>query len=309
MNAVDPMVCLAAFIFECQKGPGRISGSFCEQSSVACSYQGELLGLLAIHLIALSVIKANDSLTGSLDIYSDCKTALWKLETIPPTMIPAWFRHADILKIILIHCKLETLATKFIHVPVHQDEDEDFDDLSRPSQLNCLMDAKAKQCIIDWDRAGRPNIRRKLPLEPLTIHVSNDKVTSNSEDLVRFWVHRAVARAYFLKKQILYPREFDSIDWFLVQAALNSVPRLFQIWACKQVMGIARTFKYRSRYESETEPMCLSCMVEEETCTHVLHCQEQGRVKALHASLDALEERLEEMETDPLLVEGMMAFA
>lgn len=49
--------------------------------------------------------------------------------------------------------------------------------------------------------------------------------------------------------------------------------------------------------------------LEDETCRHILHCQEEGRVAALNATLDVLEEWLEEMETDPILVMGIMAFA
>lgn len=134
-------------------------------------------------------------------------------------------------------------------------------------------------------------------------------MTSNSCGPVRFWVNKTLARSFFNKKQILNPSEFDSVDWESIDAALVSVPRLFQIWACKQVNGIAGTFKFRSRYESGVEPMCPSCTVEEETCGHILHCQEQGRVRALLASFEVLEEWLEEVNTDPVLVEGIMDYA
>lgn len=308
MDGVDSTVCSAAFIFECQKKRGRITGSFCEQSSVACSYRGELLGLLAIHLILASVCTANEGFQGAVEIYSDCKAALWTLENLPPTSIPARFRHADILKIILIHCKNESLDMKYEHVVAHQDDEEEFEYLSRPSQLNCMMDLKAKQAILDWEAAGRPSIQRKLPREALVIRVGKEKVTSNSGDLVRFWAHRSIARSLFLKRGIFYSREFDLIDWEAVGTALGVVPRLFQIWACKQVMGIAGTFKFRSRYEQEMDPMCPSCQVEEEDCGHILRCREEGRVAALVASLDALEEWLEETDTDPILVEGIMSF-
>eukprot|EP00956_Cyclotella_meneghiniana_P037466 scaffold139228_cov59-Cyclotella_meneghiniana.AAC.7 len=50
-------VCSCGFVFECTKGRGRIIGSFLEQSSRACAYRGELLGLVAIHLILLAESK------------------------------------------------------------------------------------------------------------------------------------------------------------------------------------------------------------------------------------------------------------
>jgi len=106
----------------------------------------------------------------------------------------------------------------------------------------------------------------------------------------------------------MYHSEFDTVDWESVYAALYSVPRLFQIWACKQVMGIAGTFKQRAKYERDTDSKCPSCTLEDETCGHILQCQEEGRVTALQITLDALEEWLEDMETDLILVMGIMAF-
>ncbi len=50
IKALFPDVFLAAFVLECSRGCGTIMGSFDEQSSVACAYGAELLGLMAIHL-------------------------------------------------------------------------------------------------------------------------------------------------------------------------------------------------------------------------------------------------------------------
>lgn len=52
-----PDVCSGAFVLECTAGRRLMLGSFDEQSRVACPYQGELLGLMAIHLILLAVNK------------------------------------------------------------------------------------------------------------------------------------------------------------------------------------------------------------------------------------------------------------
>ena len=60
------------FIFECTAGGGRLTSAFSDQTMAACSYRGELLGLLAIHLILLSINKVNPNLLGSVHIYSDC---------------------------------------------------------------------------------------------------------------------------------------------------------------------------------------------------------------------------------------------
>jgi hypothetical protein len=66
-----PHLCSAAVIIECTKGRGRLVLSFTEQSRQANAYRGELLGLMAVHLILLAVNKVQPSLEGSAHIYSD----------------------------------------------------------------------------------------------------------------------------------------------------------------------------------------------------------------------------------------------
>ena len=244
MEDVDSSVCSASFIFECSRGRGRIFGSFCEQSSVACSYRGELLGLLAMHLILLGVETAYPATGGRVDIYSDCLTALWTVENLPPTMIPSRFKHADILKIILTQCGQFAFDKKYIHVPAHQDDTEEFETLTRQSQLNCIMDHWAKECILNRRSNGLRTTQLPLPLEVITVYAGKDKVTSQAGAVLGFWAHKANARALFSARRILDPPDFDAVDWDMVHTTLTSVPRLFQVWACKQVMGIAGTFAF-----------------------------------------------------------------
>ena len=79
----------AAFVFECSKGRGRLVGSFREYSPDACAYRGELLGLMAIHLILLGISEFHKGILGSVHIYSDCLGALERVEHLPPYHIPA----------------------------------------------------------------------------------------------------------------------------------------------------------------------------------------------------------------------------
>lgn len=48
--------------------------------------------------------------------------------------------------------------------------------------------------------------------------------------------------------QVLQPDQFDEVWWQAVHKALNEVPRMFQIWACKQVTGVAGTNEMQARY-------------------------------------------------------------
>jgi hypothetical protein len=81
-----PNLCLAAFVLECNAG--RI-GSYSESLHVANAYRGKLLGLMAIHLILLSLNEIHRNLSGSVEIVSDCLRALNRVTYLPPYRIPS----------------------------------------------------------------------------------------------------------------------------------------------------------------------------------------------------------------------------
>ena len=103
----------AAFVLEYAKGRGRLMGSFVEKTPNAGSYRGELLGLMAIHLILQSLNEVFTDLRGPIHIYSDCLGALNKVENLPPYRIPTKCSHSDILKNIMVNCSNLTFLRTF----------------------------------------------------------------------------------------------------------------------------------------------------------------------------------------------------
>jgi hypothetical protein len=84
MQQIYPNLCLAAFVLECSHGKGRLIGLFKEASKAANLYRGELLGLMAIHLILVSVNRVHKSLCGNVKVVSDCLGALQRVTFLPP---------------------------------------------------------------------------------------------------------------------------------------------------------------------------------------------------------------------------------
>jgi hypothetical protein len=109
------------------------------------------------------------------------------------------------------------------------------------------MDAATKREL--WGLEGDMLPPQSIfPLEPLAVFVGKDKLTSGSEDLIRYWCHWKMARIVLAheKVNVLQP---DQLEWPTVYKALNvDVPRMFQIWACNQVTGVAGTNKMQARY-------------------------------------------------------------
>ena len=66
--------------------------------------------------------------------------------------------------------------------------------------------------------------------------------------------------------------------------------------------NIAGVNSNQAVYKANHDPMCPSCNEEEETCRHVLGCDEKGRVKALNCTIDMLDNWMRTSGTNgPLL--------
>ncbi len=223
-----------------------MTGAFPEQMMAACSYQGELLGLLAIHLILLSVNKVDPNLLGSAHIYSNCLGTLDKVKNLSPHRIPSKCRHSDVLKNIMIYCSAMTFDCLFLHVSTHQDNREGYENLSRQAQLNCAANFGAKQVLLRLNPDDLPR-QQAFPLEAISVWAGREKMMSDMGSSIRYHMHKNLAREEFDAAGVLSFQQFDRVDWEIVHSALTTVPRMFQVWACKQVWGIASTNRELAR--------------------------------------------------------------
>jgi hypothetical protein len=182
----------------------------------------------------------------------------------------------------MVNCTSLSFKRFFSHVQAHQDDKDDFSNLERPSQLNCIFDGEAKLSIIQTDLLNLPH-QRAFPLEPITLFVDNQKVTTESGPVIRFAAQRQEARAVFAERGVLFfGEQFDEVAWRHVYSTLHHVPKMFQIFICKQVFDISATFHFYNKRDATICPMCPSCTIARETAGHILRCNEEGRVKALH---------------------------
>ena len=308
IREITTEVCSCAFFFENTDRTCKLVGAFPECSETANAYRGELLGLMAIHLILLAVNKVNPDLDGSVIIYSDCERAIGSVEELPTLKIPTKYKHSDILKNILVNCSDLSFRQEYQHISAHQDDSAAFNTLSRAAQLNCAVDAGAKRQITELDPTATLR-QHRFPLEPIVCFAGARKLTASMGKFMRFYAHKCLARTSLADMQVITARQFDEVAWFHVTAALEEVPRMFQIWACKQVLGIASTNGWVSKWDPSVDELCPSCRQCKETAEHVLVCEEVGRVDALMQTIDSLQQWLEKMDTDPVLADCLVKFA
>ena len=107
-------------------------------------------------------------------------------------------------------------------------------------------------------------------------------MTSNTGDSLQFWVNHILSKEIFFKLGILTLLGFKGASWRLVYDTFHKVPRIFQLWACKEVMNISETNLIQSWYKPHYDPTCTSCDKCVETCAHVLSCNKAGRGDALY---------------------------
>ena len=208
----------------------------------------------------------------------------------------------------MINCSSLTFRLEYKHVDAHQDDGKDFALLKRPAQMNCMYDGMAKGVV--WGLAGEKLPKQGMfPLESVAVYVGEDKLSSDMSKHVRFWVHKQIAKEVFAKLSTLDEGQFDEVAWEMVWGALKETPRMFQIWASKQVMDVAGVNKNLAKYKPRQIKRCPSCNRAVETCAHVLACREEGRGKNLSNSLRLVDVWLQKVGTHDALRSCLMQYA
>ncbi len=216
-------ICSTAFFFESSDRSCKLVGAFAELSIVANAYRGELLGLMALHLILLAVNEVNPGLKGEITLHSDCLGAISQIEDLPPGKIPSACKHADILKNILIACKRLTFDIVREHIEAHQDDGMEFHMLTCAAQLNCAVDAGAKRALL---AAIKENVTRQqaFPLEPIICFAGEHKLTPDMKAYMHFWVQKQLVRKALSDLKIIWRLQLNKIDWKYVHTVLEGVP-------------------------------------------------------------------------------------
>jgi hypothetical protein len=81
-------------------------------------------------------------------------------------------------------------------------------------------------------------------LEPICMFGEGTKMMSDAEPHIPYVAGQQVAHSFFHETSWMFTNAFDEVDWLNVCRTLSEeVHRLFQVWACKQVMNISATNK------------------------------------------------------------------
>jgi hypothetical protein len=192
-------------------------------------------------------------------------------------------------------------SLSYHHVKAHQDESTDWHKLARESQLNCACDSEAKRKIMEY--LPTPQVTCAFPLEPLVMIIGHQKITSDSDSNLRYFAHKQEAKSLFIKLSILTAEAFAEVAWTEVHSTLYKLPKMFQLFAGKQVFGVSAVLGNLSKQKEyahlgEKCPNCSSC---KETTSHLLHCREIGRLKCLNMMIRQVSNWMEAVGMAPEL--------
>ena len=106
------------------------------------------------------------------------------------------------------------------------DGHEEFSNLPRPAQINVHCDGMAKNVI--WGFSGEQLLKQRCFLmEPISVWVGEDNMTSDTSKLLKFWVHKQLAEQTFYHLGLILSDHFQEVAWRQVYGALHEVPRMF----------------------------------------------------------------------------------
>jgi hypothetical protein len=202
-------------------------GTTFEISTKAGSYRGELLGLLAVHLLVSAVEIFFDLPPGlrglvACDNLGGLNRSKQRKKKIPPSG-----KHADILRSLRrVHAQLRG-QLRYQHVYGHQDRKKTWEQMTLLEKLNYKCDSLAKSAVHQGilECPSKVSVARQLlPLESVAVFHDGQKISGEGGKELRFQIGKKEARQFYLSQLGWYAPTFDNVDWHARDKALGDKP-------------------------------------------------------------------------------------
>jgi hypothetical protein len=232
----------AAWILECSATSAVCFGE-CSTSGLrnkVNAYQSELQGCHAGLLGLLAFCIYYDIHEGSNTFHFDNDAGLDKAAE-GHLKVSTKYKHSNLIWAIrVIVFKLWTehqVSVRFEKVKGHRVDLIPFAHLTRPEQLNELMDERAKARV---DRI----FAERIPPPPMSIKfkgwqcsIDEVKLTSDPAWPMLQRIHYALMRTFLSRPEHLRMTAdgFDLVDWQAVHRSLDDFPEMFRVWASKHM--------------------------------------------------------------------------
>ena len=270
------------------------------------SARSELVGILASIMHINYICERFDIQQGNVALYCDNERSVKALNA-NHGIIKNSRKNFDMFQSIHMAIQHSTVQWSFHHIRGHQDDELDFNQLSRPQQLNVLADLKAKEAVLRGVESGIISTyrRRSLPYSTCDIMVADNKgnmeqVTTHLQKSIQNHCSTLKLRKYWLNKHQLIQWE-SKIDWELKRHSHKNSTKSRNRWLCKHSTGFCGVEKMLLRYKYQAHSTCPRCGASQESTSHVLQCNDDSACQLWDNEVDTLNKWMIEKKGQPNL--------
>ena len=287
----------------CQ-GTVRVSGSEDDVNPYRAESQGVHAQLMALKAICFR----HNIQQGSARLGCDNETCVG-LADKDFTRVTYTKKHVDLLRAIRSIKAELPIKVSYEHVRGHQDDTEDITELPRLAQLNVLMDRAAKDhllWLIQEDEAspdGLPACSSDIHGEGWSLRFYDEfKPTGDITEVVHFATSAPEMQAYLHEKDLVHHDDFYHVDWRAVDDAMEGMPALFRLWACKHVHNYCGVGYRMAKWKFWENDLCPCCKMTTETTRHIATCPDVRLREAWAEQLEGFHTWLVDSDTHPDII-------
>jgi hypothetical protein len=263
-----------------------------------CAYRSELSGLYAVVAATNAMIQYFDIEDRSVVIACDNAGAIRSTSYTTGGTNPASCKHFDLVMAIQ-RMKSRKIRWNHTHVDGHMDDIVGHV-LSPLEILNTEMDTKAKAF---WSRTHNMTGPRMQYFddEPWTVTIGNEKIVTDFAYNFHDWCQRPRIQSFWMEKSRLPMSELDHVDYSTAGYALKQTSLRERREVTKHTSGYCAVNKWMFRWKKRQSSQCPRCDELVEDSTHVWHCKGHESTKRWEDHLQALQQSLVALNTDPIL--------
>lgn len=273
-------------------------GTWKDQST----YRSELTGIYSIMVCVKNLCEFYNITAGSIELGCDGQSALDKAFNYV-ALIKVEDSNYDLLASIRNLWANSPIQWKFRYIKGHQDDVQSWDQLDRWAKLNIEMDLRAKDHIKIAMISSR---HYTLIGKPWSLWSQGEKILTGFTDTIYDLVHAEAAKEYWTRKDKLTQATIDSVNWELIEIAMNESRCSRRVFISKHSSGMCGVGKFMKRWKIRQDDSCPRCGSPEDSA-HVWTCKGEGANEVWEKALIDLEGWFNQKHTDPDLQHAIIS--
>jgi hypothetical protein len=301
-------VCSAALVILCTSTGkfGVATASERTSPEIASNFRAECIGGILAGLILLSV-EGQGNMTRRPTVIGCDNLGVISHANKPPGALAENQPQADVIRALRAILSKSTSPFEYTHVLGHQDDNTPFEALPLLNQLNVMADTQAKLALEQSIRTNR-FISSTWPFETVRVYKGRTKITASIRKSLEFAWGREIAKSLYIKRGITDSAGFEKIAFHSIGRAMDSFPRGFRVWVCKEVSHFAGTNRMLSKFDDKVSNVCPNCGNADESTRHITTCPDPGRTALFEESVFALARWLEDTHMNESLILGILDY-